>query len=289
MNLVGKIFVVLILVMSLVFMGLAVSVFATHKNWMQVVNTPRPATLTSNPPLGLKFQIEDEQAKVRDLTEQLKKLTADRDNERAARERAVAKLTTEVQQLDGEKTRLTKAEQDLTEKVRDAVAAMDATQNTLKVLRGEVDVLRTDVAKARKERDDALGASVKLQDQVAQAKGELERLKPRTEVLAAQVRKYELLVQNLQVQIDREVPRVEGVVLASHESGRVEVSVGFDDGLEKGQTMSVYRYGTTADASKYLGEIRIVRTEADRAVGEIVPGTKRGTIQKDDRVNTRLN
>lgn len=289
MNLVGKIFVVLILVMSLVFMAFAVTVFATHKSWRQVVENPRPATASSNPPLGLKFQLEDERAKVIELTNQLKNLTADRDNERAARERAVAKLTTEVQQLDAEKTRLTKAEQDLTEKVRDAVAAMDATQNTLKVLRGEVDVLRTDVAKARKERDDALASSVKLQDQVAQAKGELERLKPRTEVLAAQVRKFELLVQDRQLQTDRNVPRVQGEVLASHESGRVEVSVGFDDGLEKGQTMSVYRYGPTADTSKYLGEIRIVRTEADRAVGEIVPGTKRGAIQVKDRVNTRLN
>ena len=33
MNLVGKIFVTLILVMSLVFMTLALMVYATHKNW----------------------------------------------------------------------------------------------------------------------------------------------------------------------------------------------------------------------------------------------------------------
>jgi len=37
MNLVGKIFTVLILCLSLVFMALAVTVYATHNNWMPVV------------------------------------------------------------------------------------------------------------------------------------------------------------------------------------------------------------------------------------------------------------
>ena len=38
MNLVGKIFVVLILVMSVLFMAFAMAVYATHKNWREVVN-----------------------------------------------------------------------------------------------------------------------------------------------------------------------------------------------------------------------------------------------------------
>ena len=36
MNWLGKVFVVVILIMSLVFMGLAMAVYATHKNWKQV-------------------------------------------------------------------------------------------------------------------------------------------------------------------------------------------------------------------------------------------------------------
>ena len=36
MNWLGKVFVVLILIMSLVFMGLAMAVYATHKNWKTV-------------------------------------------------------------------------------------------------------------------------------------------------------------------------------------------------------------------------------------------------------------
>ena len=35
MNWLGKVFVVVILIMSLVFMGLSMAVYATHKNWKQ--------------------------------------------------------------------------------------------------------------------------------------------------------------------------------------------------------------------------------------------------------------
>ena len=37
MNWLGKVFVVLILIMSLVFMGLSMAVYATHKNWRKVI------------------------------------------------------------------------------------------------------------------------------------------------------------------------------------------------------------------------------------------------------------
>ena len=36
MNWLGKVFVVVILIMSLVFMGLSMAVYATHKNWKTV-------------------------------------------------------------------------------------------------------------------------------------------------------------------------------------------------------------------------------------------------------------
>src|ERR1700757_2468040 len=36
MNWLGKVFVVVILIMSLIFMGLSMAVYATHKNWFQV-------------------------------------------------------------------------------------------------------------------------------------------------------------------------------------------------------------------------------------------------------------
>ncbi len=51
MNLVGKIFTVLILVMSVVFASCVVAVYATHKNWMAVVDNP---TATPQTPWGCR-------------------------------------------------------------------------------------------------------------------------------------------------------------------------------------------------------------------------------------------
>ena len=54
MNLVGKIFTVLIFVMSLVFMTFAIMVYATQKNWKLVVNNSQD---TVERPLGLSQRL----------------------------------------------------------------------------------------------------------------------------------------------------------------------------------------------------------------------------------------
>ena len=64
MNLVGKIFVVLIFVMSVVFMAFAMAVYATHKNWREVV----AALAGSGGPskqLGLEVPVEEGQGQQR--------------------------------------------------------------------------------------------------------------------------------------------------------------------------------------------------------------------------------
>ena len=50
MNLVGKILVVLVLIMSICFMAFAVAVYATHKNWQETLTLKTPI---GNQKLGL--------------------------------------------------------------------------------------------------------------------------------------------------------------------------------------------------------------------------------------------
>ena len=42
MTLLGKIFTGLIVMMSVLFLGLAISVYATHVNWRKLVSNPNP-------------------------------------------------------------------------------------------------------------------------------------------------------------------------------------------------------------------------------------------------------
>ena len=63
----------------------------------------------------------------------------------------------------------------------------------------------------------------------------------------------------------------------------IEISIGDDDGILIGHQLDVYR----DDA--YLGKVVVVKTSPDRAVAEIIPEFKRGTIRKGDRVATKLS
>ena len=62
MNLVGKIFVVVIAVFSVVFMSFSVAVYATHKSWKDEVMEPQT---------GLNAQLKDEQTRNTQLKEEL--------------------------------------------------------------------------------------------------------------------------------------------------------------------------------------------------------------------------
>ena len=78
-------------------------------------------------------------------------------------------------------------------------------------------------------------------------------------------------------------PRVDGVVTAVSDRDLLEISIGSDDGLRVGHTLEVYRNNS------YLGRVVVRRTEPDRAVVEILPEYRKGTIRKGDRVATKLS
>src|ERR1051325_9300749 len=70
MNFVGKIFIVLIFVMSLVFMSLALAVYAKHQNWRLMVESTKKDA--QGIPIGLKYKLERQEAikkKMKDQTD----------------------------------------------------------------------------------------------------------------------------------------------------------------------------------------------------------------------------
>ncbi len=80
MNLVGKIFAFLVLLMSVVFMSLALGVYAAHKNWREVVE---------NPTTGFKVRITQEQTKQQELKDEIDKLTAQVNEEDTVKRKAL--------------------------------------------------------------------------------------------------------------------------------------------------------------------------------------------------------
>jgi biopolymer transport protein ExbD len=79
---------------------------------------------------------------------------------------------------------------------------------------------------------------------------------------------------------------VQGVVLGVSEKGLVEISIGSDDGLSRGQRLEVYRHQTSTSA--YVGRIEVIETRPDRAVCRILAEFLQRPVQKGDRVATKL-
>ncbi|HVW38608.1 MAG TPA: hypothetical protein VHB99_14935 [Pirellulales bacterium] len=290
MNLIGKIFVVMITVMSLVFMAFSVMVYATHKNWMAVVNRTQQEVKPGEP-LGLKEQLKEAKAKADNLQAELNKLKTEVDSETAARRAQLAKLQTELTDVVKERDELIKREATLTQENRQALEATQQAQKMLDAKIAEIDTLRDQMAKAYTDRDQNFDTLVKLTDEYNQAVNERERLKANTLALSAQLAKDKLVAErkgiDLNEPVDHIAPKLDGIVLASRSDGLVEMSLGADDGLRTGQRAFVYR--NHGGSSRFLGVVEVVKTTPDKSVGKVLPEFKKGPIEREDRVATRLN
>ncbi len=183
--------------------------------------------------------------------------------------------------------------QDLEKQVREAVAAMKATHETLAVLRTQVDTLRVDLKTAQTVRDDTFKKVVDLTDQVNSLANERSRLKKLSQDLVDQLTKareclhYFKLNEGADYKAKEPPTGLQGEVTGVPRANLVEVSVGADDGLRKGHKLEVVRVG--GGVVSYVGRIEVMETSPDRAVCRPDPAMLRSPIQKGDRVYANLS
>ena len=150
MNLVGKIFTVLIFVMSLVFMAFTVMVYATHVNWQRVADNPKDK-VTLEHDLGLSQQLTLEKQTNQELVAKNEKINADLEMEKAEDRQSRAKLETDNDDLA---TKL-KAANDLliakSKEAADLAAELHVTNTVLANKVKQEDTLRVELDQARKD------------------------------------------------------------------------------------------------------------------------------------------
>jgi flagellar biosynthesis GTPase FlhF len=281
MNLVGRIFIVLILVISIVFMAVAMAVYATHKNWRDAVVAPE---------VGLLARLDKAKAENRALADEAAKAKQQYEADKAAKEQALAKATSELKQARGELKDLQAKEADLEKSERQAVAAMNATQGNAMAYHKEVQGQRTVVEEAHKDRDAHFKEVVRLTDKLHEAENEKELLRKQTNDLAQDMAKAETVLRRFGLDKNKDYsnvpPTVDGLVTATVGSGLVEISIGSDEGLMKGHKLEVYRLG--AGQNTYVGRIEVVRTEPSRAVCRIDPKFQNSSMMVGDRVASKI-
>ncbi len=282
MTLLGKIFTVLIMVMSVVFMSFSIVVYATHTNWKAEAE-------------GLKQNLDQQLERNQQLEARKQRLLDNLALEQAARRHALASLETKwrqsydtLQQRERELTNLQTSE-------GEAVAQVAAAQGLNQQLTTEVSTLRTDIRAAQRDVDEKFARVVALTDQYNQAKRLAEQLEQTQAPLYSQLAGYEDILRKMGIRFDVEEdgtvvsdvnripPDIKGQVVAVSDEELVEISIGSDDGLKIGHELDVYRDNT------YLGRVRVRRTNPDKSIVEILKPFQKGIIRKGDSVATKLS
>ena len=284
MNLVGKIFIVTILVMSIVFMSLSLMVYATHRNWRDLVKN---ATPTGALPLGLEIQLQQQRDRNAELELEKERLTTTLEMERAARQQALSVLEARASRLQDELNKQTEAVSTLRRQHDDAVTAMELAQKNLARVTAETRDLRVQIRRAQQDRDDQFAQVVKLLDESNQLHGLQRQLEERNNSLTARVGKMNRVLERFDLSESTPLhnipPKLDGYVTQVRDTNLVEVSLGSDDGLRVGHTLDIYRPGGV-----YLGRVEVTYTDPDRSVAKILKDFRQGIVRKGDRVATRL-
>jgi hypothetical protein len=281
MTLIGKAFTAVILILSVIFMALALAVNASHRNWRDVVMTG----VNGEP--GLKQQIESTTRINNQLRVTAETTQANLDREQAARRTALAALQTQLDQLQNDLQNSEASVQKLTAEVQVLTQTDLSRVQELERLTAENKSLRASVRKEQQDRDMLFTQTLELTDQMNKLRGFKQQLEERNQQLMAQVTRFEEVVTSKGIDIhaplDGAPPERNGIILEVDRPRRlVLVSIGADEGLRQGHKLEVTRGG------RYVGKLEIQRTTPDRAVAKILTDYSEGILQESDRVDTTI-
>jgi chromosome segregation ATPase len=276
MNWLGKVFVVLILLLSVMFMALSMAVYATHKNWKLVAD-------------NLQTKLDTAQSENAALKTAHNRRVEELEGEKTAARQQLSKVETERASLADRNVQMQGELDQLRQQQREQLASVSATQELNKGLAAEVATLRNDIRTEQQARDAAVAATLTATEDLHQVKGEYETARTRSEQLMKQVSGMSHVMREKGLNPSTEpgsvVPTVNGVVSQIRRANGaqlVEVTIGADDGLAAGNTLEVSR------GDKYLGRIEILQTSPDKSVGRVDRRFQQGQIQEGDRVATRI-
>lgn len=283
MTFVGKIFVVLQLVLSVCFMAFAGAVYTAETNWR-------------NQASDLSAQIASINQKLNDAQQAMKKYKATTTATINDLKEDKALLGGQKETISAQLARVT-ADLEATRAAVDREAALaDIAQEQAGFRKDETLRLRDDNARLLTQINDLQGKIRGLEDTVFNKDKKIANIRDRHSSVVdelASVRNI-LLAQGMSTNpkdydnlagAEEPPPVVIGKILdtqISRATGTefVAISLGSDDGFQKGHELTVFRGGD------YLGKVKLVAVEADKAVGTVIPQSqpRNSDIQKGDNV-----
>ena len=271
-NVIGKIFVFAVFIMSLMLMSFAVAIFSSHVDW-QVEYKKKQDELE-------KIKTEEQK-----LNQEISRLTQQVGDSEAARDQVIAKFQQALLEKEGELAELRKQRNEKLEEMQAKITELANVEEDLTRAREEIKSLQGDVRDKQLKVDEQVTRAAELAGQLHEKESFLQIATERKAQLEKQVAQARLLLKqnglSLESATKDRVPAVDGVVTAVADNS-IEVSLGGDDGLQAGHQIEVYR------KDEYLGRAIVKSVKPDRSIAVIVREYARGIIQRGDKVTTRL-
>lgn len=279
MTLLGRIFTLLVLLLSVAFFIISLLANSTHIEHKQKVAT-------------FQTQAKQLETTVDELKKLVEQLQTTRAQEQASRRAALAALQT---QLESAKDQLAQATTELNDKAAALTLQTQKLSETLdrvKQITTQNDTLKTEIDKIITDRNDQRRKVITLTDNLngllskeADLMAERSKLQQSSTFFQAKAETAESALKTAGITVFEDVPPADlkGQVLSVDNNQSVVVSIGKDDGLREGHKLEVYRSG------QYLGRIQIRRVEDDKATGQILTSFRKGYIQAGDKVAAKVN
>lgn len=280
MTTVGKIFVLVNFVFSLIAAGLIIFLNAASTNWHRVAEEQKKKLEVAN------ANVDTYRAELKEALARAKEAYDKKDNEVKDAERQIKTLTSRVAELTNqlEKTAVSGKQIDSSrvtltqelERQKNEVAALNAllVQRDKRILELERD---------KKElRDRAVLAELNQKSE----QDRNEKLLAQLETLTKEIQKLKNGNGRLASRRNPPAEDVEGVVKdIDPQTGFLTLSIGSDAGLAPGNTLEAFRL---APEAKYLGLVEILDVRPDAAVAKPIDPLRRGTIRTGDRVASNI-
>lgn len=281
MTYVGKILVIVIMALSLIFLGVSTVVFSTAKNWRTATEEQKKKVA------DIQKKLNDAQAGVDAAKKDLEAAKANYDALTKANEAKIAVLEKETA---SEQQQITQARQE----VADAQANAKTALAEAEARRNETTHLREIRAAVEKQANEYKIKQAELYDRIRELERILETATKNNADLRDRVAKFSTLLRQNNISDDisqvkgtETAPPVVGEVKQTEPTNRkVVITIGSDDGLRVGHELYLFR---EKPRPEYIGKITIISVDADQAVGRVVGATYQGKkIKEGDIVSSTI-
>lgn len=273
MNLMGKIFTLLIFFMSICFLVISVMVGASHRNWKETAQRMKDqAAQATN-------RLQDAKT---NTTEKEKLLAAERLSRalqlahlesqlKVANENFIAKETQLRKVTEISQAQLAELEQAQARITQQDTEVADLKQNNTKLV--------DDIAQQFSLVRNLTNESFELKNKITQ----LEEKK--NDIVSKLAKTKRVLDRNGLTEdslTDHIIPKLDGLVVKVEEGGLFAISLGHDDGLRIGHELDIYRQ------DKFVGKGTIIKTESDLSALRVNRDFMLDKVREGDHVTSKF-